>query len=213
MELTENINYWEKVLENPPLSFQKLFEQEKEYLRKNIQKSDKVLDVGCGDGRNILSIVDITRDIIGLDIDPKAIEDTRNNLKEYPEIKYILGSATKLPFEDGTFDVVVFSMTLVNLDNEKERALTEMKRVLKDGGKLLLSVYSEKALDERMKMYKQAGAPILNETNGKVVFGIPGLISEQFSIDDVREMVEPIGLMIDSYEEVENLAYLFSLKK
>ena len=210
---TENIDYWKKTLKNPPQSYIKLFEQEKDYLRKNIKRGERVLDIGCGEGRNILSIIDITDNVVGVDIDEKAVEDTKNNLKSHPKVNVLLGSAISLPFDDKDFDVVVFSMTLVNLDSEKDRALSEMKRVVKDEGKIIVSVYSEKALKERWGMYKQTEIPIKSEVNGKFIFDIEGFVSEQFSISDIEKMIEPIGLSIDNYEEVESLAYIFTLKK
>lgn len=104
-------------------------------------------------------------------------------------------------------------MTLVNLDTEKSKALSEMKRVAKDNAKIIVSVYSEKATEERMNMYKQVNVPIESETNGRFVFGIEGLVSEQFSVEEMKRMIEPLGLEIDNYEEVEKLAYIFTLKK
>lgn len=213
MKQTENIDYWEKTLQNPPKSFIKLFEQEEAYIKKSIINGDKVLDVGCGNGRTILSIVDIAENVTGLDIDPKAVEDTKKNTANHKNVDIVLGSATEIPFEDKTFDVVVFSMTLVNLDTEKSKALSEMKRVAKDDAKIIVSVYSEKATEERANMYKQVNVPIESEVNGRFVFGIEGLVSEQFSIEDMKTMIEPLGLEIDNYEEVEKLAYIFTLKK
>ncbi|MEQ1500163.1 MAG: class I SAM-dependent methyltransferase [Parcubacteria group bacterium] len=212
MKSVENIDYWEKTLQNPPKSFVKLFEQEKAYLRRNVEEDAKVLDIGCGNGRNILSIVDITENVTGLDIDEKAVEDTRANIAKYPKVEVILGDVTNMSFTDKTFDVVVFSMTLVNLDNQKSKALSELKRVAKDDAKIIISVYSEKATYERMIMYRQINLPIESEINGKFVFGID-VVSEQFSIGDIKKMIEPLDLEIDNYEEVEKLAYIFTLKK
>ena len=88
-----------------------------------------------------------------------------------------------------------------------------MKRVIKDGGKIIISVYSEKAQSEREKMYKQIQLPITKITNGKFIFGTgDNMVSEQFSIQDIKNIVEPMGLKIDDYEEVKNLAYIFTLK-
>jgi ubiquinone/menaquinone biosynthesis C-methylase UbiE len=210
---TDNIDYWEKTLKNPPKSYIKLFRQEKDYLRKSIKQGEKVLDIGCGEGRNILSIIDITDNVVGIDIDQKAVEDTKINLKDYPRVDILLGSATSLPFDDENFDTVIFSMTIVNLDSEKEKALSEMKRVVKRDGKIILSVYSDKALEERRNMYKQVEVPIKSEVNGKFIFDIDGFVSEQFSISDIEKMIEPLGLKIDNCEEVDNLAYIFTLKK
>lgn len=207
-----NIDCWEKLLENPPLSYIELFKQERNYLRNNISSNQKVLDIGCGNGRNILSIADITRTITGVDIDSKAVEDTEQNTIQYPKIKVVQGNVTSLPLKDKSFDVVIFSMTLVNLDNQKEKALSEMKRVIKDNGKIIISVYSEKALSERRKIYSQVGVPIINESNGKFIFDKEGFVSEQFSMKDIRQLIKPIGLKIIDHEEVGDLAYIFTLK-
>jgi ubiquinone/menaquinone biosynthesis C-methylase UbiE len=211
--IEENINYWEKVLQNPPQSFINLFEQEKAYLRKHVKDAVNVLDVGCGNGRNILSVVDIAGSIVGVDVDPQAVESTRKNTELYRNVNAITGSATNLPFEDNMFDIVIFSMTLVNLGSEKSTALSEMKRVAKSGAKIIISVYSENALEERMSMYRQVQMPIVSETNGKVVFAVEGFVSEQFSLTEIKKMIEPYNLEIDTYEEVENLAYILTLRK
>lgn len=208
----KNIDYWERALKNPPKSYIKLFEQEQEYLKNNIKKNQKVIDIGCGDGRNILSIVDITINITGIDIDPKAVKDTKKNLTEYPDIRIILGDVTRLPFNDKIFDTVIFSMTLVNLNNQKEKALSEMKRILKDNGQMIISVYSEKAIKERRRMYEQVKVPIKSELNGKFTFDIDNFTSEQFSINEIKKIIKPIGLKIVNIKKVENLAYIFTLK-
>lgn len=208
-----NINYWEEALKNPPQSYVHLFEKESEYLREHIKKDQAVLDVGCGEGRNILSILDITTNITGVDIDEKAVHDTQQNMKEHPEVHITLGDVTNLPFQDKTFDVVVFSMTLVNMDDKKTRALSEMKRVAKDDAKLIVSVYSEKAREERMEMYTRVNVPIVSEKNGRFVFGVDGMVSEQFSIPDIEALIEPLDLAIENYTEVGNLAYILTLVK
>jgi 2-polyprenyl-3-methyl-5-hydroxy-6-metoxy-1,4-benzoquinol methylase len=51
-----NIGYWEQVLEAPTPAYAELFRAEHEYLLENIFPNAKVLDIGCGNGRNIKSI-------------------------------------------------------------------------------------------------------------------------------------------------------------
>lgn len=213
--MSTNIDYWEKVVKNPSSSYKKLFEQEKDYLRKNINNQDIVLDVGCGDGRNILSIVDIAKKIVGIDIDEKAISDAKENLKKYDNVEVVLGSAFKLPFEDKKFTKVILSMTLVNFNTNKAKALEELRRVVVDSGQILISVYSEKAKEERLKMYTEIGVPIDEIQNNKFIFAksVGAHTSEQFSLDDFQKMIEEVRLQIKDYDEVEGLAYLFTLVK
>lgn len=211
--MSTNIDYWEKVVKNPSLTYKKLFEQEKDYLRKNINNQDIVLDVGCGDGRNILSIVDIAKKIVGIDIDEKAIFDAKENLKDYHNVEIVLGSAFELPFEDKEFTKVILSMTLVNFNDYKTKALKELKRVVTDNGKILISVYSEKAKEERLKMYTEIGVPIDKIQNNKFIFdkSVGAHTSEQFSLNDFQNLIKEVRLQIKDCEEVEGLAYLFTL--
>jgi len=211
--MNTNIDFWERIVKNPSTSYKTLFKQERKYLRKNIDSKDVVLDVGCGDGRNILSIVDIAQKIIGIDIDEKAILDTKSNLNNYKNVDILFGNAFELPFEDKKFNKVILSMTLVNFNDQKKKALSELKRVICKDGKILISIYSEKAKDTRLDMYTKIGVPIDTIEESKFIFdkSVGAHISEQFSIEEFEEIINDIGLKIEEYEEVENIAYLTTL--
>jgi demethylmenaquinone methyltransferase/2-methoxy-6-polyprenyl-1,4-benzoquinol methylase len=61
--------------------------------------------------------------------------------KRHPEIEFVFADATKLPFKDEEFDTVTISFGLRNVENT-ELALSEMLRVLKPGGKLVVCEFS-----------------------------------------------------------------------
>lgn len=204
---------WDAVVKNPPPAYKDLFQKEKDYLRTHIEPNSKVLDIGCGNGRNILSIVDIAGNITGLDNSQKAVQDAQENLKAHQNVEVVLGDAMNLPFEDKSFDFVILSMTLVNFADSKLKALQEMKRVAKDEGKVIISVYSEKALPDRVAMYDQVGAKIKDEKNGYIVFETEGLTSEQFSKDQLEEMAVKVGLKMTDCEEIGSLAYICTLER
>ncbi|MBP7846164.1 MAG: methyltransferase domain-containing protein [Candidatus Pacebacteria bacterium] len=210
-----NIDFWEKILKNPTGKYLDLLTQEKKYIRNHIEKSQSVLDIGCGDGRNLLSLTDITENITGLDIDEKAVSDAKENLKNHPRIKIVLGTGSDLPFPDTVFDRVVLSMTLVNLGDKKLQTLSEMKRVLKPNGQIILSVYSEKSLPYRLEMYKLINLPVKEVSENRVTFdeSVGSNTSEQFSVADIKLLVESVGLSVNDHEEVEGIAHLFTLKQ
>lgn len=98
-----------------------------------IQKSDNLLDVGCGTGLS----TDFWNDEFGCDttgIDPaqKLIEQNKNK-----KSKLIQGFAEKLPFEDNSFDIVVSFSAIQNFSDVK-KGLEEIKRV--GNQKFILSV-------------------------------------------------------------------------
>lgn len=128
-----NITYWEELVNDSPKEYLELLSFEEEYVKSAIKKDSKILEVGCGDGRSLNYLKEITRDLQGIDHDRKAVLDARKNLGE--ESKIYLSEAEKLPFGEETFDYVLCLMTFSNLAQKKLKILEEMKRVLKKVGK------------------------------------------------------------------------------
>ncbi len=209
-----NMDYHKLVLKNLPKSYHKWFEEEKKYLQKTITPNAKVLEVGCGDGRSIFDILSVTKKVTGIDHDDKAIADAKNNFSSYPSIKILKADATKLPFKNEEFDFVVCMTTFANFADNKYIILEEMKRILNKSGKIIISVFSEDALEERMKVYKLIGLMIKNVENGKVVFdeSLGDNVSEQFSKKQLEDIFSQANLQIDDITKV-NIAYLCTLSK
>ena len=213
--MTTNIGYWEKILQNPTDSYRHLFESEKEFLSTHIAKDIFVLDVGCGDGTTIQTILPITTNVVGIDNDPKAVEDAKVKLLSTPTVKVMLADALTLPFPDKTFDVVLHMMTLVNFQENKIQALREMVRVLKDDGKIIVSVYSEDALPVRLEMYTQIGIPIEKTEGTKVIFdkSVGANESEQFSKEEIDSLAKNASLVVAECKKIETIAYICQLTK
>lgn len=214
MPMKTNMDYWEFVLENLPDSYHKWFKEEKKYLQKIITPDAKVLEVGCGAGRSIFDILSITQNITGIDHDDKAIFDARNNLSDYPAIKILKAEATKLPFADEEFDFIICMTTFANFAGNKFIILEEMKRVLKKSGKIIISVFSEDALNERMKVYDASGVEIKKIEKGNVTFdeSLGDNISEQFSKEQLTDIFLKANLKMDDIKKA-NMAYLCTLSK
>ncbi len=107
-------------------------EEQREKLRKIIkevliQKNDRVLDVGCGTG---IAAGYFTR-IVGIDPALEMLKAAR-----FP---VVYGGADALPFQDGSFDVVL-SVTMLHHIADVEGALREMRRVVRANGKVIMGV-------------------------------------------------------------------------
>jgi len=91
------------------------------------------LDVGCGTG---LILRHLPQGSWAIDINPRNIARVK---KYVPEAKITLGDAEALPYQDNQFDTVICTETLEHLVRS-DKALSEIKRVLKVGGVLIGSV-------------------------------------------------------------------------
>lgn len=214
MNTKTNINYWENLLKNLPESYKKWFKEEKKYLQKTITSNAKVLEVGCGNGRSIFDVLSKTKNIVGIDHNDKAVADATDNFYGYSSVKIFKADATQLPFNNEEFDFVICMTTFANFADKKFKILEEMKRVLKKSGKIIISVFSENALDERMKVYKKLGAKIKEIKDGTVIFDniFDDNISEQFTKEQLKDIFSRVNLKIEDITKV-NIAYLCTLTK
>lgn len=213
--MNTNIEYWEKVLGAPTPAYKDLFIAERDYLLKYIKPGMKVLDIGCGDGRNINTVSERTKFITGIDNDKTAVQGALKNFSDVPTINIICAEAARLPFTEESFDIVTFLMILPNLDKQKIKSLSEASRVLKPDGIIILSTFAETAFEERMKMYKALNAPIDRIDGTKVIFDkkLGANISEQFSISEINDLAKVAGLKVANLKKVGVLAYICTLAK
>jgi len=103
----------------------------------------RVLDCGCNDGAFTLELVKRGHEAVGVDILPLNINRALRNMPDIPEVTtrldYYVADIESLPFEDKEFETVVLTETLEHLIHPR-RGLEEVHRVLKDGGKALITV-------------------------------------------------------------------------
>jgi ubiquinone/menaquinone biosynthesis C-methylase UbiE len=96
-----------------------------------------VLDVGCGTGTYLELFRRIDCNLYGLDLSPSMLEVARRRLGRSAELE--LGDATHMPYPNDKFDLVITMLSLHEMrPDARSAAITEMKRVLKTGGRALL---------------------------------------------------------------------------
>ncbi len=105
-------------------------------------KDKKVLEVACNMGTTSIQLAKTYGcEITGIDLDEDALYKARNNIAENNVqnlVNVMRGNATKLPFEDNSFDIVINEAMLTMLPiAAKEKAISEYFRVLKPNGILL----------------------------------------------------------------------------
>ena len=205
----KNIDYWESLLKNIPEAYKKSLDKEEDYLVKNIKKDSKVLEIGCGGGRSLKSLLPIAKNLVGIDHDKTAVALAKGKFKDIPEIKILLQNAKNLNFDDNSFDYVICMISFSNFGKDKFKILEEMKRVVKKDGFIIISVFSENAFEERMKVYKDYNAPIKEIKGTTVIFedslGDGDNISEQFSKEELKSIFSKADLKVI---EIKNIGIL-----
>jgi SAM-dependent methyltransferase len=98
-----------------------------------------VLDAGCGMGRHARQIARHANQVVAVDFSC-AIDPARRNTADRPNVECMQADLLALPFEDASFDFVYSLGVLHHLD-ETERALGELVRTLKPGGRLRVYLY------------------------------------------------------------------------
>ncbi len=100
-------------------------------------KGMTVLDVGCGTGAHLELLKRYDCDLYGLDMSPAMLEAAQKRLGDAAELQ--LGDATDMPYEEDKFDLIITMLALHEMPPETRSAvITEMKRVLKGDGRILL---------------------------------------------------------------------------
>lgn len=118
---------------------------------------EPALDLGCGDGRFFRLVWPRVRQVVGVDIDPSAVDAARH-LGVYREVH--VAAAHALPFAEGQFASALANCSLEHMDHLPQ-VLENVARCLRPGGEFLLSVVTDRFLAwaPLPPLLRAAGAP------------------------------------------------------
>jgi SAM-dependent methyltransferase len=120
--------------------FEKLHHEWLTEILEHISNKQSVLEVACGTGHTSALISNLGINFIACDLTPAMIEKAKKRVESLPiKPKFMEADATNLPFDSNSFDVVISTrfLHLFNYDKQEE-VLSEMIRVLKPGGSLIV---------------------------------------------------------------------------
>jgi SAM-dependent methyltransferase len=121
----------------------------------------RALDIGCGGGQDLIPFAVAGSHAVGVDIARDTIawahDRFGSTLPDLP-VTFATGAAEALPFGDGTFDVILCRVTIPYTDNRK--ALSEMARVLRPGGAILLRTHRPRYYVDKIRAGIKMRSPL-----------------------------------------------------
>jgi len=141
-----------------PISIQELVGNTDIYLLDQIMKDryhpgDKILDAGCGNGRNLSWFIKNEMEIYGIDKDASAINYLKAIFPEFKKVRFQAAEISALPFENNFFDHIISSAVLHFAESYSQfnNMMEEMVRVLKPSGSLFIRMTSDIGIENKVK--------------------------------------------------------------
>lgn len=169
-----------------------LFDQ---IMKDRFAPKSRILDAGCGGGRNLVYFLRNNFEVYGIDQNENAVSYVRNLAKnispKLSEGNFQVAPVEKIPFPNEIFDLVISSAVLHFADNEQHfhQMFDEMWRVLKPNGILFARLASDIGLKDKVKLVANRRYLL---PDGSERF----LVSEELLIDKTEEvqgnLLEPI---------------------
>jgi len=160
----------------------------------DIEEGDDVLDLGSGSGTDVFVAARHSGDagsVTGLDMTAQQLEKARmlRDKAGLEHVSFEKGYIEDVPFDDGTFDVVV-SNGVINLSPDKAEVFEEAHRVLAPGGRLAVSdIISEEVMPESIKNDEDLWAACIGGAE-QIDRYTTAIEAAGFSVTDVRENTE-----------------------
>lgn len=134
-DTSEGYRVWAKTYDTTP---NLLFEVEEPIVKKILKKLTPgiALDAACGTGRYSELLNTLGYKVTGMDLSPEMLAEARKNRSK--KINFIEGDLTAIPLKDQSVDLAISALAFTHLSNI-EKALSELKRVVRPGGNIIIS--------------------------------------------------------------------------
>jgi ubiquinone/menaquinone biosynthesis C-methylase UbiE len=170
----------------------------------------RILDVNCGTGAHAIELAERMHgkgEVIGIDPSAERIAIARAKalVKKAKDVKFEQGIAFDLPFDSHEFDVVIGDASMMHVD-EIEDVLTELVRVARPEGRVILKMTTRGSFGEFFSVYWEA----LHNTGmaDEVWTFLERLINERKTLSDAESLAERSGLRsVESFTSREEFTY------
>ncbi|MBR2806007.1 MAG: class I SAM-dependent methyltransferase [Oscillospiraceae bacterium] len=113
------------------------------FISKRIDFTDNVLECACGTGYMSAKLAEKCRNLTATDYSDGMVKQAYKRCSMLPNVTVKKEDITALEFEDSSFDVVI-AANVIHLLDDPDKALSEMQRVCREGGTLIIPTYVNK---------------------------------------------------------------------
>lgn len=160
-----------------------------------ITKGMKVLELGCGTGDMWMGHEDLMKTCSKLvlsDFSEGMLENAKANLGNNSNVEYRVIDIQNIPFEDESFDLVIANMMLYHVP-DMERGLSEVQRVLKNGGAFYCATFGEHGIIEYLSKTMSA-------------YGVEDNVNKNFTLQNGKELLAPFFSNVQRLDYEDSLA-------
>jgi demethylmenaquinone methyltransferase/2-methoxy-6-polyprenyl-1,4-benzoquinol methylase len=160
---------------------------------ETVRPGDRVLDACCGTGDLAIAARAHGADVVGLDFSERMLERAR---RKAPAIEFVQGDVLALPFDAASFDAATVGFGVRNVD-DLEAGLRELRRVLRDGGRLgILEITTPRgALAPFYRVWFDRVVPLLGKVlpGGSAYTYLPASVRRFPAPDALAQLLEANG--------------------
>jgi len=163
----------------------------------SIPTQSSILEIGCGNGKNMLFRDDL--DFYGIDLSEKQVEICKKK-----NLNVNVGNMTSLPFNENQFDYAICIATYHHLDNDidRKKSLEEMYRILKKNGQILLTVWAiEQDLDSHVSFKnRDEMVPWKNKDDGNTYYRYYHVYGKNDLEEEIKRLYPKFKIEIIDFE-------------
>lgn len=159
-----------------------------------IQDGMSVLELGCGTGdmwQKNKGFINKCSQLVMTDLSEGMLEAAKANVGEHSNVSYQVVDIQSVPFADREFDIVIANMMLYHVP-DLNKGLSEVRRVLKPGGKFYCATYGEHGIVEHLSILLSG-------------YGVKDTTNKNFTLQNGQDLLEKEFVNIQRLEYVDAL--------
>lgn len=163
----------------------------------NFNSKDLLLDIGCGNGKNIIGNKHLN--FKGIDFSEKLVSICKTKNMDVVE-----ASMTSIPYDDNMFDgfIAVASYHHLDNDNDRMKTLNEMYRILKPGSRGLIVVWAmEQGIKTKFKFTKEDEMVLWKSRSGNIYERYYHIYKKHDLVNEIQRLEPRFKIVYEGWEE------------